>query len=76
MKSPPLRWQADDELAELIRRYYKGQMNLWETIRRRVDAELRRQQIDRGSYHLRLLGRRDGGYDVLVEDAVDYAIEP
>jgi hypothetical protein len=51
-------------------------MGLWETIRRRVDAELRRQQIDRGSYHLRLLGRRDGGYDVLVEDAVDYAIEP
>jgi hypothetical protein len=76
MKQPPLRWQADDTLADLIRRYYKGEMGLWETIRRRVDAELRNQQIDRGSYHLRLLGRRDGGYDVLVEDAVDYAIEP
>jgi len=76
MKRPPLRWTADDTLAELIRRYYQGEMILWETIRRRIDEQLRRQQIDRGTYHLRLLGRRDGGYDVLIEDAVDYAIEP
>jgi hypothetical protein len=76
MKSPPLRWPADEALAGLIRRYYKGEMGLWESIRRRVDDELRRQRIDRGHYHLRLLGRRDGGYDVLIEDATDYAIEP
>jgi hypothetical protein len=75
MKRPPLRWQADADLAGLIRRYYTGEMGLWETIRRRVDEELRRQQIDRGTYHLRLLGRGDGGYDVLIEDAADYAIE-
>jgi hypothetical protein len=76
MKRPPLRWQADAELAGLIRRYYTGEMGLWETIRRRVDDELRRQQIDRGLYHLRLLGRGNGNYDVLIEDAADYAIEP
>jgi hypothetical protein len=75
MKSPPLRWPADEALAVLIRRYYQGEMNLWETIRRHVDHELRRQQAERGTYHLRLLGRRDGGYDILIEDATDYAIE-
>jgi hypothetical protein len=75
MKRPPLRWQADPALAALIKRYYTGEMNLWETIRRRVDDELRRQQIDRGTYHLRLLGRGDGAYDILIEDAADYAIE-
>jgi hypothetical protein len=76
MKRPPLRWQADTALADLIRRYYTGEMSLWETIRRRVDDELRRQQLDRGTYHLRLLSRGDGVYDVLIEDATDYAIEP
>ena len=76
MKRPPLRWQADTALAGLIQRYYTGEMGLWETIRRRVDDELRRQQIDRGTYHLRLLSRGDGVYDVLIEDAADYAIEP
>jgi hypothetical protein len=76
MKRPPLRWQADPALAALIKRYYTGEMGLWETIRRRVDDELRRQQIDRGTYHLRLLGRGSGAYDVLIEDAADYAIEP
>jgi len=76
MKNPPLRWPADEPLNQLIRRYYSGEMNLWESIRRQVDAELRRQQLDRGCYHMRLLGRRDGGYDVLIEDANDYAIEP
>jgi hypothetical protein len=75
MKRPPLRWQADAALASLIRRYYTGEMGLWETIRRRVDDELRRQQIDRGTYHLRLLSRGNGVYDVLIEDAADYAIE-
>ena len=75
MKRPPLRWQADAALADLIKRYYTGEMDLWETIRRRVDDELRRQQIDRGTYHLRLLGRGGGVYDVLIEDASDYAIE-
>ena len=75
MKRPPLRWQADPALAGLIRRYYTGEIGLWETIRRRVDDDLRRQQIDRGAYHLRLLSRGGGAYDVLIEDAADYAIE-
>jgi len=76
MKMPPLRWPADESLNILIRRYYTGEAGLWATIRSQVDDELRRRQIDRGSYHMRLLGRRDGGYDVLIEDALDYAIEP
>jgi hypothetical protein len=76
MNKPALRWPADQALNDLIRRYYTGEMALWEPIRRLVDDELRRRQIDRGYYHMRLLGRRDGGYDVLVEDATDHAIEP
>ncbi len=76
MKRPPLRWPASESLNILIRRYYTGEAGLWATIRNQVDDELRRRQIERGSYHMRLLGRRDGGYDVLIEDALDYAIEP
>ena len=76
MKSTPLRWPADEPLNQLIRRYYTGEVSLWDSIRHQVDAELRRRQIDRGFYHLRLLGRRDGGYDVQIEDADEYAIEP
>jgi hypothetical protein len=75
MKSTPLRWPADEPLNQLIRRYYTGEMSLWDSIRRRADAELRSRGIDRGFYHLRLLGRHDGGYDLLIEDADDYAIE-
>jgi hypothetical protein len=70
-----LRWLADDELKELIRRYYAGEAGLWETIRQRVDDELRRRGIERGAYHIRLLARADSGYDVRVDDAGAYANE-
>jgi hypothetical protein len=76
MKSTLLRWQADEPLNQLIRRYYSGEAGLWNNIRSLVDAELRRRQVDYGLYHLRLLSRHDGGYDVLIESADDYAIDP
>ena len=68
-----LRWPADDDLNELIRRYYAGETGLWETIRRRIDDELRRRQIEHGAYHIRLRVRADTGYDVQIDDAADYA---
>jgi len=70
------RWEADESLNALIRRYYAGEAGLWETIRQRIDDELRRRQIDRGSYHIRFRRRGDGSYDVMIDDATDYAIEP
>jgi hypothetical protein len=76
MNTPRLCWPADDSLNNLIRRYYTGEAGLWDAIRRQVDDELRRRRIDRGHYHMRLRGRGDGSYDVLIEDATDYAIEP
>jgi hypothetical protein len=67
------RWPADNDLNELIRRYYAGDAGLWETIRQRIDDELRRRQIERGAYHIRLRARPDTGYDVQIDDAGDYA---
>jgi hypothetical protein len=75
METPMLRWPADDELNELIRRYYMGEAGLWLAIRERVDTELRRREIVRGAYHIRLHGQAGGGYDVQIEDASDYANE-
>jgi hypothetical protein len=69
-----LRWAADEELNDLIRRYYTGQAELWEAIRRRIDDELRSRRIVGGAYHIRLR-RRDDGYDVLIDDASAYANE-
>ena len=71
-----LRWPADDALNALIRRYYRGEAQLWEDIRQQVDDELRRRQIVRGAYHIRLRARPDGGYDVQIDDASGYANEP
>jgi hypothetical protein len=69
------RWPADDELNELIRRYYRGEAGLWEEIRGRIDAELRRRDIARGAYHIRLRKRDDGGYEVRIDDASAWANE-
>ena len=68
-----LRWPADGELNELIRRYYAGEAGLWAAIRQRVDDELRRRQFEGGAYHIRLRARADAGYDVQIDDAGDYA---
>jgi hypothetical protein len=69
-----LGWPADESLNELIRRYYAGEAGLWESIRGRIDDELRQRQITRGAYHIRLRARADSGYDVQINDASDYAI--
>ncbi len=70
-----LRWRADDDLAELIRRYYAGEAGLWPAIRSRIDAELRARGIRSGAYHIRLRAA-DGGYEIRIEDAAEYAAEP
>jgi hypothetical protein len=70
-----LRWQADEALNSLIRRYYAGEGDLWETIRRQVDDELRHRQIEHGQYHMRFRRRGNAGYDVLIEDASSFAID-
>lgn len=70
-----IRWTADQELSALIRGYYAGQAALWPQIRLRVDQELRRRAITQGAYHIRLIKRPAGGYDVLIDDAGPYANE-
>lgn len=70
-----LRWPADETLNDLIRRYYRGEAALWADIQSRVDAELRRRKAEGRGYHLRLLRRADGGYDVLAEPADAYVRE-
>ena len=69
-----LRWPADENLNELIRRYYAGEAGLWETIRLRIDDELRQREIASGAYHIRLRARADTGYEVQIDDAGDYAM--
>jgi hypothetical protein len=71
-----LRWSADEPLNELIRRYYAGEAGLWDTIRQQVDDELRRRQVLRGAYHIRLRARAGGDYDVQIDDAAAYANDP
>ncbi len=66
-----LRWQADQELAALLRRYYQGEAGLWGEIQRHADADLRQRTTSTGPYHLRFLPRPDG-YDVLAEPADAY----
>ena len=68
-----LRWPADDDLNELIRRYYTGEAGLWESIRQRIDDQLRQRLIERGAYHIRLRVRPNSGYDVQIDEAGDYA---
>jgi hypothetical protein len=70
-----LRWQADADLCALIRRYYAGDAGLWGAIRNQVDAELRARGYHSGAYHIRLRRTADG-YEVVIDDAADFAIEP
>ena len=68
-----LSWPADEALNELIRRYYSGEAGLWSTICQRVNDELRGRGIEHGAYHIRLRANASGGYDVLIDDASEYA---
>lgn len=70
-----LRWQADEELCALLRRYYAGEGDLWGAIRQRVDDELRARRIDQGHYHVRFRRRGDAGYDVLIDDAAAFVAD-
>jgi hypothetical protein len=69
-----LSWPADDALNELVRRYYAGEAGLWETIRLRIDDELRQRQITRGAYHIRFRKQGDGTYMIIIDDAADFAV--
>ena len=71
-----LRWQANDTLNDLIRRYYRGEAALWPEIQAHVDVELRQRQAEGRGFHMQLLRRADGCYDVLVEPADAYVREP
>ncbi len=68
-----VRWTADEELTELLQRYYSGEGGLWTAIRERVTAELRRRGIA-GARHIRFL-RHEHGYEVIIEDASGYEPE-
>jgi hypothetical protein len=67
-----LRWEADNELVALIRRYYAGEAGLWVEIRASIDDELRARGVVRGAYHIRLRPKGDG-YLVCIDDASSYA---
>ncbi len=67
-----LRFSAQEELNQLINRYYAGEAGLWDAIRQHIEAELRRREI-RGAHHFRFRAT-DTGYDILVEDARDYVV--
>lgn len=65
-----MRWQADEELTNLIRRYYQGEAGLWGAIQALINAEVRRRG-GHGAYHIRLR-RHSDGYEIIVNDAEDY----
>ncbi len=68
-----LRFNADAELVELIRRYYQGEAGLWNAICQCVDTEVRQRRGGQGAFHFRLR-KTDAGYDVLVEGADAYLV--
>ncbi|MCS6842610.1 MAG: hypothetical protein NZ699_17620 [Roseiflexus sp.] len=68
-----VRWMADEELTELLQRYYSGEGSLWPAIREHIAAELRRRGIE-GARHIRFR-RRGDGYEVIIEDASGYESE-
>ena len=69
-------WIADPELSSLLRRYYRGEAGLWEDIRERVEIELRERGVSVVARHMRFRKKADGSYEVLVEDAPEYAVDP
>jgi hypothetical protein len=71
-----LSWLANDSLNELIQRYYRGEAGLWNQIRDLIDMELRQRGLDFGSYHIRLQAQSDNRYQVKIQTADTYRIEP
>lgn len=68
----PLQWPADADLAMLLRRYYRGEGELWAEIQASVHAELRRRKLLVAPRHMRFRAT-ESGYLVIIEDAEDYA---
>jgi hypothetical protein len=67
-----IRWDADADLAALLRRYYRGEAGLWGDIQASVHVELRRQGLHVAPRHMRFRAT-DAGYLVIIEDAEGYA---
>jgi hypothetical protein len=64
----PIRWEADAELAALLRRYYRGEAGLWADIQAMVHADLQRRGLPVAPRHLRFRAI-ETGYLVIIEDA-------
>ncbi|NTW98137.1 MAG: hypothetical protein HGB28_06250 [Oscillochloris sp.] len=72
MSQNTIQWQADAELASLIRRYYRGEAGLWADIQASVHADLQRQGLPVAPRHLRFRAT-EAGYLVIIEGAEGYA---
>jgi hypothetical protein len=72
MSQQTYQWEADAELAGLIRRYYRGEAGLWADIQARVHAEIERQGLPVAPRHLRFRAT-ETGYLVILEGAEGYA---
>ncbi len=68
-----ITWQANDELADLLRRYYQGEAEHWPAIQAAVHAALQGRGIPVGPHHIRFR-RTEAGYVVIAESAEGYAI--
>jgi hypothetical protein len=66
-----ITWPAPAELAELLRRYYRGEAEQWPAIQALVHAELRERGLPVGPRHISFR-RGDAGYTVIVEGADDH----
>ncbi|NTV63741.1 MAG: hypothetical protein HGA65_09425 [Oscillochloris sp.] len=72
MSEQRYQWEADAELAGLIRRYYRGEAGLWAAIQARVHADIERQGLPVSPRHLRFRAT-EIGYLVILEGAEGYA---
>ena len=73
-----LRWTADEALSALIWSYYAGEAravgnDTWSVLTTNCAAGSRSRPH---AHTLRLRARGDGTYDILIEDAGEFANEP
>jgi hypothetical protein len=66
-----ITWEADADLAALLRRYYRGEAGLWGDIQAMVHADLHRRGAPVAPRHLRFRAT-EAGYIVIIEDAEGY----
>ncbi|NNJ09383.1 hypothetical protein EKD04_003475 [Chloroflexales bacterium ZM16-3] len=72
MNQRAIQWEANEELAGLLCRYYRGEGGLWGEIQAHVHANLQRQGLPVAPRHLRFRATQTG-YLVIIEDAEGYA---